>query len=390
MEITDEAADNGRSAPPPTLRSFNLSPIIEMIRLNSYFCRALLPAILIPANNLFAFAQYRDPRYAPPAEDSIFTSVWFYAVLLIAAGAAALIFKIRRASASFDHAEQIPDGLRLSYKERPAQKPVISERLQAAAATPQPVKKGFTNLPVASFVRVQRSNPYAQLHESNDPTLLQAIDESNVEIEDDASVRMQALKLLSGFRTSNSVAAIAQMALYDLSSKLRSDAVLQLAAIDHESVFETIVTCCADPTREVRASAARALSKLTFDRAEAWTRIVESGDLARMRHAARAAVEGDLVRRYFDRLVHKDRKIAYEAFALTVLLVRSGETEQVFSALAENRDEDVKLAILHVIQCLREERTAEWLDELLTRHNLSPSIESKVNEMRLQFQMHPV
>ncbi|MBK9156487.1 MAG: hypothetical protein IPM25_20155 [Chloracidobacterium sp.] len=140
----------------------------------------------------------------------------------------------------------------------------------------------------------------------------------------------------------------------------------------------------------MRASAARALSKLTFDRAEAWTRIVESGDLARMRHAARAAVEGDLVRRYFDRLVHKDRKIAYEAFALTVLLVRSGETEQVFSALAENRDEDVKLAILHVIQCLREERTAEWLDELLTRHNLSPSIESKVNEMRLQFQMHPV
>jgi len=361
-----------------------------MKRLNSFFYSTSFSLILVPASSVIAAAQSRDPRYASPTDDSIFSSVWFYAVILVVAAAAGFVIKMRlNARAERSERDAPAEGLRLSYKEKPVQKPVREVRT-AAAPSPQPARKGFTSLPIASFVRLQRSNAYVQLHESNDPSLLRAVEDANVEADSEVSVRMQALKVLSGFRTANSVAAIAQMALYDLSTKLRSDAVMQLAAIDHESVFETIVTCCADPTREVRASAARALSKLTFDRAEAWTRIVESGDLARMRHTARAAVEGDLVTRYFDRLVHKDRKIAYEAFALTVLLIRSGETELIFGALADHRDEDVKLALLHVIYCLREDRTPEWLDELLTRYTLSPSIASKVSEMRLQFQMHPV
>lgn len=64
----------------------------------------------------------------------------------------------------------------------------------------------------------------------------------------------------------------------DLSSNLASKAVATLTDFDHESVFEAILLACADPTREVRAAAARGLFRLNFDRADAWKRIIESND----------------------------------------------------------------------------------------------------------------
>ena len=85
---------------------------------------------------------------------------------------------------------------------------------------------------------------------------------------------------------------------------------------------------CADPTREVRAAAARGLFRLNFDRADAWKRIIETRDEFRMSHAARAATEAGIVAKSFDRLIHEDLKVAYEAFALVTLLIRSGETRE--------------------------------------------------------------
>ncbi|MGB7207174.1 MAG: HEAT repeat domain-containing protein, partial [Pyrinomonadaceae bacterium] len=220
--------------------------------------------------------------------------------------------------------------------------------------------------------------------------LLCAIEQTQEEFDEDAEVRFLALKVLAAFRASNAVQAIAQMALYDLSSKLRANAVTFLAEINHESVFEPIVNACADPTREVRAAAARGLFRLGFDRADAWARIVESGNEGRMRQAARSAIEGDLVERSFDRLVHKDKKNAYEAFALTSLLIKAGETEPIYRALAKHKDESVKLALLHVLQTIKNEDTFESLSDLMTRHNLTPNVAAKVNEVRSYSQLMSV
>ncbi|MEO6051318.1 MAG: hypothetical protein ABIP78_08305 [Pyrinomonadaceae bacterium] len=74
---------------------------------------------------------------------------------------------------------------------------------------------------------------------------------------------------MTAFRTRNSVEALSQIALYDLSSNLRSKAVATLTDFDHESVFEAILLACADPTREVRAASARGVFRLNFDRADA-------------------------------------------------------------------------------------------------------------------------
>lgn len=278
------------------------------------------------------------------------------------------------------------DGVKLKFKEKAEE--VVKPRPNVVPSAVVVAKKdGLGSLPIGTMNKIYRANAYIQLPESHDRTLLEAIEMTSEDSDADVPERMQALKMLAGFKTSNSVAAISQVALYDLSSKLRSDAVVILSDLDHESVFETVVTACADPTREVRAAGARALFKLTFDRAHSWARVIESGDMIRMRHVARCAIEGDLVERSFDRLVHPDRKIAYEAFTLTALLIRAGEAEPVYRAVAEHRDENVKLALLHVFQAIKEDNTFDGLSDLLSSYNLSPKITEKVNEVRSCLQM---
>lgn len=346
---------------------------------------AAASAIIAVAGNLHAQAK---PGQTLQPEESMFSSWTFYLGVIAIIGLIGLAVAMRRKAA--DVVKSItgkkPGGITMTYREGPP-KDIKRPRPPKPAPKPVVVKEGFAALPVSEFTRLQRANAFIQLPESHDPSLLEAIEQTNEDSEEEAQVRTQALKQLSTFKTSNSVSAIAQMALYDLSSKLRSDAVLQLAEFDHESVFETIVTCCADPTREVRASAARALFKLTFDRASAWARIIESGDVARMRHTARSAIEGDLVERSFDRLIHTDKKIAYEAFTLTALLVKAGETEPVYKALADHRVENVKLALLHVLQTIRADETFDGLSDLMSHHELSPKIADKVNEVRSMMQM---
>lgn len=227
-------------------------------------------------------------------------------------------------------------------------------------------KMQYAQLPINSFLDLATAKHYTPLEESKDESLLDAIDQANDEFEEDENVRELAVKVLAAFRMRNSVEALSQIALYDLSAALRSKAVAVLTDFDHESVFEPILLACADPTREVRASAARGLFRLNFDRSHAWKRIIETNDEFRMRHAARAAAEAGMVTKAFERLVHDDLKIAYEAFALVALVVRAGETEEIFDAIRNHKDERVRFALLHVIKVLKDERTLSGLNDLQT------------------------
>ncbi len=225
-------------------------------------------------------------------------------------------------------------------------------------------KLQYAQLPINSFSQLAKAKTYSPLENSDDPSLLSAIEQANEEYEEDESVRDLAVRILTAFRNRNSVEALSQIALYDLSSNLRSKAVTVLADFDHESVFETLLLACADPTREVRAAAARGLFRLSFDRAHAWKRIIEANDDFRMSHAARAAVESGIVAKSFDRLIHEDLKIAYEAFSLVSLLIKAGETDTVFEALRDHKDDRVKYALLHVLKVHRDPRTLSRLNDL--------------------------
>lgn len=244
----------------------------------------------------------------------------------------------------------------------------------------------YAKLPIHSFSQLAPVKRYIPLPISEDQALLAAIEQANDEYEDDEAVRELALKILARFQHSNSVDALAQIALYDLSSNLRSKAVTTLSDFDHESVFETILLACADPTREVRAAAARGLFRLSFDRAHAWKRIIQSKDEFMMSHAARAAVEASMVSKSFDRLIHEDYKIAYEAFCLVSLLVQAGETNEIFRAIREHKDERVKLALLHVLKVQKDERVIAELTNLANETALPEDVGEKVRETLNSFE----
>ncbi len=260
--------------------------------------------------------------------------------------------------------------------------------LNAKAFQEKMKKMQFSQLPVNSFLQLTDPRDFDPLPLSSDPALLSAIEQTNEEFEEDESVRELALKILTRFKTRNSVDALAQIALYDLSSNLRSKAVTTLTEFDHESVFETILLACADPTREVRAAAARGLFRLSFDRADAWKRIIATGDAFRMSHAARAATESGIVVKSFDRLLHDDMKIAYEAFALVGLLIESGETAEIFTAIRNSKDVRIKLALLHVLSVVKNDKALRELNKLRIDVNIPEEIAAKVKETVASY--HPV
>jgi hypothetical protein len=258
--------------------------------------------------------------------------------------------------------------------------PSVAGDLDTAVFQAKMVRLQYLQLPINSFNQLAPAKRYDPLPECDDPALLTAIEQANDEFEEDENVRELSLRILAAFRAKNSVEALSQIALYDLSSNLRSKAVATLAQFDHESVFETILLACADPTREVRAAAARGLFKLSFDRAHAWKRIIAAGDEFRMRQAARAAIEADIVSKSFDRLIHEDVKIAYEAFALVSLLIKAGETAEIFEALASHKNEKVKYAILHVLKTQKDERTLPELRRLSSMHTNSKDLADRYRE----------
>lgn len=245
----------------------------------------------------------------------------------------------------------------------------------------------FGQLPISKFNKLELARPFSPLPLSNDDALMSAIEQTQDEYEEDEAVRDLAVRILARFKTRNSVESLSQVALYDLSSNLRSKAVSILADFDHESVFETILLACADPTREVRAAAARGLFRLSFDRADAWTRICETNDEFRMRHAARAAMEADLVLRSLDRLVHHDHKIAYEAFTLLALMIRTDETAKLFDSVENHHDENVQLGFLKVIEVVQDERCIPRLQKMLNKLMIPKEMKDRIDEVIASFEL---
>lgn len=241
-------------------------------------------------------------------------------------------------------------------------------------------EKAAVDLPIFSVKRLEPARPFAELPISNDESLMNAIEQMHDEFEEDEEIRDLTLRVLAAFRTKNSVEALSQAALYDLSSSLRSKAVTILSDFDHEAVFETILLANADPTREVRAAAARGLSKLTLDRANAWARITEVGDEGRVLQSAKAAVESGFVDMSFDRLVHPERKYAYEAFALMALLIKAGETKRIFGALENNKNLNVRKAILHTIKITRDQNALNELYLMFEQNTLPIELQEEADK----------
>jgi hypothetical protein len=375
------------------------------------------PFCLLLSLSSFVLAQ-QPPKLPPPAEETGW--LWYVTLLFLVIGlAGAIVWKVKSKNKDTNTVEgnlksqrkqNNADGMTFDADEEmewlrknqmivdrkrkkkpslnlPKTSEVLNQNLNDSLSNYRLEDLESVPLPIFNFQAIEPYKSFTPLPISNDEALISAIEQTQDEYEEDEEVRDLAVRILAMFKTKNAVEALSQVAIYDLSSNLRSKAVSVLTEFNHESVFEPILLACADPTREVRAAAARGLTRLSFDRADAWARIMDIKEEGRMRHAARAAIEGGFVERSYDRLVHRDPKHAYEAFVLLLMIVKSGETEQVFEAVRKHRDKKVRSALIHILKASKDSTARSLLYNLLEEKNLSVELRAEVDKAIAEMRM---
>jgi HEAT repeat protein len=179
-----------------------------------------------------------------------------------------------------------------------------------------------------------------------DMTLASALESAESEY---AETRVGAAQHLAQFQVKRAVEALNTLARSDSEPAVRSVAVTSLGLINHESVFVAVIAALADEAREVRAAAARAMSRLSFDRADAYVRVIESADAEALRDVAQAAVKAGLTAQAISRLASEDRRQAYEAFSLLTLCAKAGEVQPILDTVECHRDIEVRLTCIRLL-----------------------------------------
>jgi HEAT repeat protein len=196
----------------------------------------------------------------------------------------------------------------------------------------------------------------------------------------DVQMRSEALKTLVQFRVQSAVDAISKVARNDSEPNLRSLAISTLGTINHESVFPAVLIGMADDAREVRASAARSLNRLSFDRADAYVRVLETSDEETVTSVARACLQAGIVSQNLDRLANSDHRQAYETFSLICLLSKANLNEAVLSAISVHPNIDVRLKVVHLFSCTGHPATVSQLRELAVTDGMGEEVKTALLE----------
>jgi HEAT repeat protein len=173
---------------------------------------------------------------------------------------------------------------------------------------------------------------------------------------------------------------LASLVLEDPEPAVRSAALVSLSSIDHESAFAPILIGLSDESRIVRAAAARTLTSVHFDRAEAYVRVMETAEFETLRRVARACVNTGIVAQATDRLASEDRRQAYEAFSLFSLLARAHETQPIINVIESHVDDEVRLTAVRVLNLAGQNSVLPKLRELVSRENMPESVRTAILE----------
>ncbi len=208
---------------------------------------------------------------------------------------------------------------------------------------------------------------------------------------DDAEARASAAQALAIYRVQRSVAALKVLAASDPEPGVRAAAVASLGAIDHESVFSAVLVALADEARDVRAAAARALSRLSFDRAEAYVRVIETSVAEELADVARACIKTGMAAQALDRLASDDRRQAYEAYSLLSLLAKANEAQPIFEAIEKHADTNVRLLAVQVLGVSAQPEIASQFRLLAVREGMPEQVRTAILEVVYKLdQMQPV
>ena len=197
----------------------------------------------------------------------------------------------------------------------------------------------------------------------------------------DEGGRAKIVQQLGTHHAQRSVTALAATALNDLDPAVRSVAVTSLGSIDHESVLAPVLIALADESRIVRAAAARTLTSLHFDRADAYVRVTETADPDTLRRVARACISTGIIAQAVDRLASEDRHQAYEAFSLFTLLARANETGPIIDTIQNHNDDDVRLCAVRVLNVAATPEVAPKLREMIGSESIPENVRTAVLEV---------
>ncbi len=197
----------------------------------------------------------------------------------------------------------------------------------------------------------------------------------------DAAERTQVARELGMHRAERSVAALCAAASHDADAGVRSAAVTALGVIDHESVFAPVLIALADDTREVRAAAARALSGLRFDRAQAYARVEKTAAPEMLHNFAQACVKTGIAGQAADRLASEDRRQAHEAFSLFSLLTKAGELQPVFDVIENHADLRAKQAAVRMLNAFATADAVPKLRDLVGMPGIPEDVRTSLLEV---------
>jgi HEAT repeat protein len=245
---------------------------------------------------------------------------------------------------------------------------------------PEPAQLGggFDSNVVDQITHLEPASSVEELPEGDDDDQLSSALASSDS--DDVQVRAEALKTLAEFRVQSAVAAITRVARHDPEPNLRASAISSLGSVNHESVFPAILIGMADESREVRAAAARTLNRLSFDRADAYARVIEMNDEETVRNVARACVQAGIVSQNIDRLASSDYRQAYETFSLISLLAKADLNQPILDAIAQHPNMDVRLKAVHLLASTGEPGIFDHLRELAVRDGVGEEVKTALLE----------
>lgn len=199
---------------------------------------------------------------------------------------------------------------------------------------------------------------------------------------DDADIaqRSEAITIAGQFAVQSSVSALGKVARLDQQASIRALAISSLATINHESVFPAVLIGMADESREVRAAAARSLSRLSFDRADAYVRVMETHDADALRDVAQACIKAGIVSQGIDRLASSDRRQVYEAFSIVSLLAKANMIEPILDAIANHPNLDLRLTAVRLLGTTGQPAILEQLRRLAECEGMPEFVRSALME----------
>jgi HEAT repeat protein len=197
----------------------------------------------------------------------------------------------------------------------------------------------------------------------------------------DVEARAAAARRLAQFPVQRAVEALSVLASDDTEAAVRAAAVASLGEIEHESVFAPVLTAFADEAREVRAAAARSLSRMSLDRAEGYVRLIETADAETLSKVASACIKAGMVSQAIERLISEDRRLAYEAFSLLSLLAKANETEPLMDAITGHPEENVRLALIRLLGTTGQPAIATQLRHLAVREGMPEKVRTALMEV---------